>query len=113
MKMNTNLIARFPATSANFHATIFKTGVSSLAYLLKTSSQEIAMSSSANLKLRVTSAASAIVASCSAVPALASQGPGGGMGTAGHFTQLAMAVLVYGMSALVIGDGLIGALRRR
>jgi len=45
--------------------------------------------------------------------ALASQGPGGGMGTAGHLTQVAMAILVYGTSAIVIGAGLIGALRRR
>jgi hypothetical protein len=45
--------------------------------------------------------------------AFASQGPGGGQGTAGSFTQLAMAVLVYGAAALVIGTGLIGALRRR
>ena len=43
--------------------------------------------------------------------ALASQGPGGGMGTAGHLTQLAMAILVYGASALVVGFGLIGAVR--
>lgn len=45
--------------------------------------------------------------------ALASQGPGGGMGTAGHFTQVAMAILVYGASALVVGAGLIGAARGR
>jgi hypothetical protein len=44
--------------------------------------------------------------------ALASQGPGGGPGTASHFTQLAMAIIVYGTSALVIGSGLIGALRK-
>lgn len=44
--------------------------------------------------------------------ALASQGPGGGMGTASHLTQLAMAILVYGSSALVVGFGLIGAARR-
>ena len=44
--------------------------------------------------------------------ALASQGPGGGMGTASPFTQLAMAVLVYGTSAVVIAAGLIGAARR-
>lgn len=43
--------------------------------------------------------------------ALASQGPGGGMGTAGHLTQVAMAVLVYGASALVVCAGLIGAAR--
>jgi hypothetical protein len=45
--------------------------------------------------------------------ALASQGPGGGMGTASNLTQVAMAVLVYGASALIVGAGLIGALRRR
>jgi len=45
--------------------------------------------------------------------ALASQGPGGGPGTAGHFTQLAMAIIIYGASALVVGVGLIGAARRR
>jgi hypothetical protein len=44
--------------------------------------------------------------------ALASQGPGGGPGTASSFTQLAMAILVYGTSALVVGGGLIGALRK-
>jgi hypothetical protein len=45
--------------------------------------------------------------------ALASQGPGGGMGSASHLTQLAMAIIVWGTSALVVGTGLIGALRRR
>jgi hypothetical protein len=44
--------------------------------------------------------------------ALASQGPGAGPGTASGFTQLTMAILVYGVSALVIGAGLIGAVRR-
>jgi hypothetical protein len=45
--------------------------------------------------------------------ALASQGPGGGPGSASPLTQLAMAILVYGISALVVGAGLIGAIRRR
>jgi hypothetical protein len=45
--------------------------------------------------------------------ALASQGPGGGMGTAGNLTQVTMAILVYGASVLIVGAGLIGALRRR
>jgi hypothetical protein len=44
--------------------------------------------------------------------AQASQGPGGGPGTASSFTQLAMAIIVYGTSALVVGSGLIGALRK-
>ncbi len=58
----------------------------------------------------------AIAAACALLPiasASASQGPGGGMGTAGHFTQLAMAVLVYGASALIVATGLIGAVRGR
>ncbi len=45
--------------------------------------------------------------------ALASQGPGGGMGTASHLTQLMMAILVYGTSAVVVVAGLIGATRGR
>ncbi len=45
--------------------------------------------------------------------AFASQGPGVGPGTASSFTQLAMAIIVYGTSALVVGAGLIGAARRR
>jgi hypothetical protein len=45
--------------------------------------------------------------------ACASQGPGGGLGSASGFTQLAMAIIVWGTSALVVGAGLIGALRQR
>jgi hypothetical protein len=58
----------------------------------------------------------AIAAACAVLPAasaFASQGPGGGMGAASNFTQVAMAILVYGGSALIVGAGLIGALRRR
>jgi hypothetical protein len=59
----------------------------------------------------------AIAAACAALlpaaSALASQGPGGGMGSASNFTQGAMAILVYGASALIVGIALIGALRRR
>ncbi|MCP4616138.1 MAG: hypothetical protein GY844_06845 [Bradyrhizobium sp.] len=44
--------------------------------------------------------------------ALASHGPGTGPGTASSLTQLAMAILVYGACAFVVGAGLIGALRR-
>ena len=90
---------------------IFKTGVGSLAYLLKMSSQEIVMAA-VDWKAGAAGAASLFVASFWANSALASQGPGTTAGTASHFTQLAMAVLVYGLSALVIGAGLIGALRR-
>lgn len=43
--------------------------------------------------------------------AVAAQGPGVDAGTAGTFTQAVMAILVYGASALIVGAGLIGALR--
>jgi hypothetical protein len=43
--------------------------------------------------------------------ASASQGPGVAAGSASSFTQAMMAILVYGASALVVGSGLIGALR--
>ena len=62
---------------------------------------------------RTALAAAAIVTVIWNSAALASQGPGGGMGTAGHLTQVAMAILVYGASALVVGAGLIGAARGR
>jgi hypothetical protein len=67
---------------------------------------------------RKTSQASRLaIAACAmllpAASAFASQGPGGGMGSASNLTQVAMAVLVYGASALIVGAGLIGALRRR
>jgi hypothetical protein len=57
--------------------------------------------------------APAIIALFSTGQALASQGPGGGPGTASGFTQLAMAIIVYGTSALVVCTGLIGAARER
>ena len=45
--------------------------------------------------------------------ALASQGPGGGMGTASHLTQMLMAVVVYGTTGLIVAAAMIGAARRR
>jgi hypothetical protein len=58
-------------------------------------------------------ATSAGMALLSVSPVLASQGPGGGLGTATGFTQTIMAIIVWGTSALVVGAGLIGAARRR
>jgi hypothetical protein len=57
-------------------------------------------------------AASVVATLLWAGDAFASQGPGGGLGTASNFTQLAMAIIVYGTSALVVGSGLIGAARK-
>jgi hypothetical protein len=74
--------------------------------------EEIVMPSATRSRARCIGTASSVAALCWAGTALASQGPGTSAGTASHFTQLAMAVLVYGMAALVFGAGLIGALRR-
>jgi hypothetical protein len=62
-------------------------------------------------RVALATTASAVLLSANA-QALASQGPGGGMGTASPFVQLAMTVLVYGASAIVVAAGLIGAARR-
>jgi hypothetical protein len=72
-------------------------------------SREIVMSRKNSSVLR----AAIAVALLLPASALASQGPGGGTGSASNFTQVAMAVLVYGTAALIVGAGLIGALRRR
>jgi hypothetical protein len=74
----------------HFDKTFFKTGVACRSYLLKTSRHRLP-----------------------AGAALASQGPGGGPGTAGELTQMVMAIIVYGTSALVVGAGLIGVARQR
>jgi hypothetical protein len=75
---------------------------------------EIAMTSSRSYRLAQLAFGATTLAFVSfAGPALASQGPGGGPGTAGRLTQLVMATIVYGTSALVVGAGLIGAARRR
>ena len=58
-------------------------------------------------------AAASLLFLISAPIALASQGPGGGPGTAGASTQLVMAIVIYGGAALLLAAGLIGALRRK
>ena len=74
----------------------------------------MALSSVRQCSAALALAASMIVANLVSIDAaLAAQGPGTGAGTAGSLTQLAMAVVVYGMSALVVAAGLIGAVRGR
>jgi hypothetical protein len=75
-------------------------------------SQEIVMASSRKRMFSI-SATSAAISLVSAGAAFASQGPGGGLGSASGFTQLTMAVIVWGTSALIVGAGLIGAVRQR
>jgi hypothetical protein len=85
-------------------------------YLLEFLFQEIVMTSSyiRGSTSRAAIAAAVIVTEVSwANAAFASQGPGGGTGTASHLTQVAMAILVYGASALVVTAGLIGAARKQ
>jgi len=52
------------------------------------------------------------VALVGAETALAAQGPGVEAGATNPVAQLVMAILVYGASALIVGVGLIGSLRR-
>jgi hypothetical protein len=98
-----------------FRKTFFKTGIGCHPYLLPKPTQEIAMTSPRTTRIPplAFAAAATVLTSLWAGAAFASQGPGGGPGTASGFTQLAMAVIVYGASALVVGTGLIGAVRRR
>jgi hypothetical protein len=98
-----------------FHR-VRKTGVDDGRIFCSSLSQEIVMPSSRMRAVvsRATLAAAPVVATVLwPRGAFASQGPGGGMGTATSFTQLAMAILVYGASAIVVGAGLIGAVRGR
>lgn len=73
--------------------------------------QEMVMVRSRGLRIsRFTVTACALLG---ASAALAAQGPGVDAGTAGTFTHAVMAILVYGASALIVGAGLIGALRNQ
>jgi hypothetical protein len=105
-----------PAHSASHNkidGTSCKTGVGCRPYLLEaSSSREIVMATSriSRFILAIVSAAAGLLW---ANAGLASQGPGVGPGTASGFTQLAMAIIVYGTSALTVGVALIGAARRR
>jgi hypothetical protein len=114
--MNARGANRFPFAPHHFHRTFFKTGIGCRPYLLEiSSSQEIVMTSF-RIRFRMSRSACATLSAATGLlwvgAALASQGPGGGPGTAGGFTQLAMAIIVYGTAALVVGAGLIGAARR-
>jgi hypothetical protein len=69
---------------------------------------------SAALTAAVAALACALIcASAWADAAVASQDPGVAAGAASSLTQAIMAILLYGASALVIGTGLIGALRQQ
>jgi hypothetical protein len=71
--------------------------------------QDIVMARSSGLRMsRLAIAASVVLGASSA---FAAQGPGVGAGTASQLTQTLMAILVYGVSAAIVGAGLIGALR--
>jgi hypothetical protein len=113
--MNGNRASRFPA-----HNSIF-TGAQNRHRLPSVSSdsfspQEIFMASFLTrhrISRLAFAAISAVAGLLWANAAFASQGPGGGRGTASGFTQVIMAIIVYGTSALVVGAGLIGAVRRR
>jgi hypothetical protein len=114
-EMNANRASRFPA-----HNTIF-TGAQNRDKLPSVSGdslspQEIVMAPSFTrhrISRLAFAAISAVAGLLWANAAFASQGPGVGPGTASRLTQLAMAIIVYGTSALVVVAGLIGTARRR
>jgi hypothetical protein len=108
-KMNADRAQRF-RWMENISREVCKTGVVPVRISDHRSPREIIMLRQAFRNARLAIAACALL--LPAASALASQGPGGGMGTASPLIQLAMAILVYGASALLIGTGLIGALRR-
>jgi hypothetical protein len=100
---------KFRNARATFHAPS-KTSRQRRTYLLVERIREMVM---AQLhRLRISSLAITVSVLLGASSALASQGPGVEGGTASPLTQLVMAILVYGASALIVGAGLIGALRR-
>jgi hypothetical protein len=103
-RMNADRARRFPLRLKDF-----KTGAVLVRSFLQQLSRRSFMPRKNSLAL-CTIAAAVLLPAANAV---ASQGPGGGMGAASNFTQIAMAILVYGASALIVGAGLIGALRRR
>jgi hypothetical protein len=70
----------------------------------------IFLASSSGLRISRLAVAASVVFGTSS--ALAAQGPGVATGSASPLTQLVMAILVYGASALIVGAGLVGALRR-
>jgi hypothetical protein len=110
VKMNADRVRRFPLDGEHFTLTL-QTVARLVRNFANQSHGEIVMF------LKNSRISCAIAAACaralSAGSAFASQGPGGGMGAASSLTQIAMAVIVYGASALIIGTGLIGAVRRR
>lgn len=61
----------------------------------------------------VASLAAASIILLAADTAFASQGPGIAPGNASPITQLAMAIVVYGASAVIVAAGLIGAALHR
>jgi hypothetical protein len=114
-QVNANRASRFPGAQHNF------TGAQNRDKLPlvpsdSLSPQEIVMASS-SIRYRISrfafAAISAVAGLLWANAAFASQGPGVSPGTASNFTQMMMAIIVYGTSALVVGAGLIGATRRR
>ncbi len=106
--MNARGTGKFLSIGATFHAPP-KPAVSDARIFWSSECRRWSWHSSRALRIsRLAITASVLLGASSA---LASQGPGAAGGTASPLTQLVMAILVYGASALVVGAGLIGALR--
>jgi hypothetical protein len=100
----------------HFHSTFFKTGIGCRPYLLQLLVTGDCHGIVSNKAREIAPRLRHYVNGCRLV--VGQRGfrvarPRRGPGTAGSFTQLVMAIVVYGASALVVGAGLIGAVRRR
>jgi hypothetical protein len=101
------------APQRKIDGTFLETGVGCGSYRVEASSAREIVMASFSVSRFVLATISGVTGLLCAHAALASQGPGVGPGSASSFTQLAMAIIVYGASALVVGVGLIGAARQR
>src|ERR1700729_3373184 len=93
-KMNADHVHQFPLDGEHFTLTL-QTAARLVRNFVNQSSREIVMSRK-NCRISRLAFAAACAVALSAGGAFASQGPGGGMGTASSLTQIAMAVIVYG-----------------
>ncbi|WP_143201687.1 hypothetical protein [Bradyrhizobium sp. NAS96.2] len=110
--MNAGGARRF-RRAARFFAQMRKTRHGLWSYLACSLLQEIAVTHTGTRSRVLRTAVATLTGSMLADVALASQGPGGGMGTASHLTQMLMALAVYGTMGAIAAVALISATRQR
>ncbi|MBR0898714.1 hypothetical protein JQ616_27470 [Bradyrhizobium tropiciagri] len=99
--------------SDRFFAPLRKTRHRLPSYLARTLLQEIAVTQTGTCRRLLRTAVATLAGSIMIVDvALGSQGPGGGIGTANHLTQMLMAIAVYGTAGAIAAGAMIAAIRR-